>query len=251
MNDHPASRAARGAHQVGSPLPGVAGVTAEVYARLRQLIVSGALAPGAPLLESDLSVRLSVSRTPTRAAILRLQQEGFVVATQVGQVTRTIVSPLTGDDMRELLFIFGALEGLAARQVAQFPAVARLELAATMEAINGELRDASERSHLQVRHAQDLHIRFHRCCVEAAAGRRLRGELDALQPQVERYERVYTGALVLGHEFQAALREHDDLIEMIKRGDPDGAARAVATNWRNDAQRSVPIVAMLGERGIW
>ena len=55
-------------------------VTALAYGRLRELIVSGRLAPGAPLIETDLSKRLGVSRTPVRAALQRLQQEGFVGA---------------------------------------------------------------------------------------------------------------------------------------------------------------------------
>jgi DNA-binding GntR family transcriptional regulator len=226
-------------------------VTAEAYTRLRALIISGGLAPGAPLIETDLSVRLSVSRTPIRAALSRLHQEGFVLATRVGHLTRAVVSPLTSDDMRELHFMLGALEGLAVRTAAEFPEVVRLDLAGAMEAINLQLRASSQGAQPQVRDAQDLHVRFHRCCVEAAAGRRLLAELDALQPQVERYERFYTSALISGHGFEAALLEHDEIVRAIRQGDPVAAERAVTANWRNGAHRYIPIVAMLGERGSW
>jgi DNA-binding GntR family transcriptional regulator len=231
--------------------PAVASVTAEVYERLREVIISLALAPGAPLIETDLAARLGVSRTPVRAALLRLQQEGFIHVHHVGHVTRAIVAPLTGEDMRELHFMLGALEGLAVRKAARLSVDVRNRLSAAMEAINRELRAVSEGTRPQVRHAQDLHVRFHRSYVEAAAGPRLLNELNALQPQVERYERVYTGALVHGHHFQAALNEHEEIVDAVKQGDPERAEAAVVANWRNGAQRYIPIVAMLGERGTW
>ncbi len=246
------SRAARGIRP-DDPHRGLAagGVTADVYSRLRELIVSGGLAPGAPLIESDLSVRLAVSRTPIRATLLRLQQEGYIVGTPVGRVTRAIVAPLTGEDMRELHFIFGAFEGLAVRQVTQFPPDIRLRVADRMAAVNRDLRDACAGPQRQVRYAQDLHVRFHRCCAEVCEGRRLPGHLNALQPQIERYERFYTGVLVLGNGFDASLLEHDEIIEAVRQGDPERAERAVVVNWRNGAERCMPIVAMFGERGSW
>src|SRR5881396_652138 len=44
------------------------------YRRLRELIVGGRLAAGARLIETELASRLGVSRTPVRAALLRLAQ---------------------------------------------------------------------------------------------------------------------------------------------------------------------------------
>ncbi|MGE5357998.1 MAG: GntR family transcriptional regulator [Bacteroidales bacterium] len=236
---------------MGRPGCQVAGVTAEAYTRLRALIVSGGLAPGAPLIETDLSVRLGVSRTPVRAAVQRLQQEGFVAGTKVGHMFRAVVAPLTADDMRELHFMLGALEGVAVRRAAEFSEDVRTALANGMEAINVQLRVCSQGARPHVREAQDLHVKFHRCCVEAAAGRRLLTQLDSLQPQVERYERFYTGALISGHRFEAALLEHDRIVEAIRVGDAVAAERAVAANWRNGADRYGPIVELLGERGSW
>ncbi len=225
-------------------------VTTGAYGRLRALILSGGLAPGAPLIETDLSLRLGVSRTPIRAALQRLQQEGFVVATRVGQLTRAIVTPLTTIDMREVHYMVGALEGLSARLAAGLPSADRTALATRMEKINTELRAAVEGRPPEIPRAQDLHVRLHRAPVEAAAGRRLLGELDALHPQAERYERVYT-AFIDEAGLRTSLQEHDEIVRAIRGGDAEAAERAATANWRNGADRYRPIVAMLGERGSW
>jgi DNA-binding GntR family transcriptional regulator len=157
---------------------------------------------------------------------------------------------LTLDDMRELHGIFSALEGLAARGVAQLPDGPRRELAAVLRQINEELRLAWQARPGRMREAQDLHVRFHRTLDEAVSGnRRLSSELRALQPQVERYERVYTAAM--GTDFAKALEEHEEMIDSLAKGDPDAAERAAMANWRRGSERYAGIVNDLGERGSW
>ena len=70
-----------------------------------------------------------------------------------------------------------------------------------------------------------------------------------LQPQAERYERVYTGAVV--YAFDEAACEHDDIVAAIRAGDAEAAERAVARNWRGCADRYRQVVTILGERGNW
>src|SRR5687768_9042809 len=72
-----------------------------VYHRLRELIVRGRLAPGARIIETVIAARLGVSRTPVRAALQRLQQEGYVVVASPGQQSRMAVAPLTQEDALE------------------------------------------------------------------------------------------------------------------------------------------------------
>lgn len=224
-------------------------VTALAYGRLRELIVSGRLAPGAPLIETDLSKKLGVSRTPVRAALQRLQQEGFVGASASGQMLRAFVAPLTADDMREVFLMVGALEAAAARLAAGLPALSREALAREMEGLSLALRAAAGCRPPDLVRALDLHVALHRAFVAAAAGPRLVAELEVLQPQAERYERVYTGAVV--YAFEEAAREHEEIIAAIRAGDGDAAERAVARNWRGCADRYRQVVTILGERGNW
>lgn len=225
------------------------GLGQDAYEQIRDLIVAMKLAPGAALSESELTLRLGVSRTPIRQALQRLEQEGFVIAHRHGSITRLCVAPMTMEDMRELHAIFSALEGLAARSVAQLPDEPRQALAARLRRLNDELRAAWQARPGRLRDAQDLHVELHRTLDEAVVGRRLSAELKALQPQVERYERVYTAALVT--DFADALEEHAAMIEAIRTGDADAAERAATLNWRRGIVRYARIVQDLGERGSW
>jgi DNA-binding GntR family transcriptional regulator len=224
-------------------------VTSSAYQRVRDLIVAGRLAPGAPLVETELSERLGVSRTPVRAALQRLQQEGFVGASRAGTRLRAIVAPLTADDMREVFMMVGALESAAARLAAGLDPVRRQALADEMERLSEGVRDASASRPPEVMRAHDLHVRFHRAFTTAAAGPRLLAELEVLQPQAERYERVYTSAIVCA--FDEAAREHAAIVDTIRGGDMDGVERAVTGNWRGSSERYGQVVTILGERGNW
>ena len=220
--------------------------SATAYRRLRQLIVDGRLAPGTTITESELSLRLAVSRTPVREALARLRQDGLVTTTPGD---RPIVSALTADDMREVFTIVGVLEGVAARVAAGLSVDRRQRIVREMRRLNDALRVATSARPPDLAAAKDLHVRLHRFAVDAAGGPRLRAELDVLFAQWERYERAYTS--VVAADFHASLAEHDAVIDAIGRGDPDAAERGTIANYRNGAERCQRVVAMIGERGAW
>lgn len=91
--------------------------TAQAQQRLRELIVSGALSPGERLLEVPLTERLGVSRTPVRAALLRLAEEGLLDAASSGGGYR--VRQFSRQDVHDAIELRGTLEGLAARMAAE------------------------------------------------------------------------------------------------------------------------------------
>ena len=226
-----------------------ASLETETYRQLRDLIVLGKLPPGLTLAETDLVARFGVSRTPVRAALQRLQHERFVQMTRVGSLVRALVTPLTAVDMAELFTIVGALEGVAGELAAGLSSDRRRALCRRMRDLNQSLSAAAQAKPPDIVQAQDLHVQFHRAYVETAAGPRLVAELNALQPHAERYERVYTTALI--GEFGASLIEHDAIIKAIEAGDADAASRSVALNWRNGAARYRHVVEIFGEKGIW
>ena len=221
-----------------------------VYHRLRGSIVTLKLAPGAVLSELDLCHRLRVSRTPVRAALLRLQQDGLVGTTKAGRTARAVVSPLTADDMRELFLMVGALDGVAARLAAQRDERTRRRVVRELTAVNGRLQHLSTGDDLQsIRRAQELDRQFHGCYEAAGAGPRLLAKLKTLHARRERYVRVYTEALIHAHHIRESLSEHDAIIGALRAGDADAAERLAAFNHRNALERYRRSVAMLGERG--
>ncbi len=83
---------------------------------LRGLIVEGKLKPGERVLEQTLVDQFGVSRTPARAAIQRVSEEGLITALPSGGF---VVASFTDDDVFDAIAIRGTLEGMAARLAAE------------------------------------------------------------------------------------------------------------------------------------
>ncbi len=84
--------------------------------RLREMILAGELPGGTRIAELALVERLGVSRTPIRAALLRLEQEGLLQAQPNGGYA---VRTFSEADVADAIELRGTLEGLAARLAAE------------------------------------------------------------------------------------------------------------------------------------
>jgi len=84
--------------------------------RLREMILAGELAGGARIAELAIVERLGVSRTPIRAALMRLEQEGLLEALPNGGYA---VRTFSERDVADAIELRGTLEGLAARRAAE------------------------------------------------------------------------------------------------------------------------------------
>ncbi len=219
------------------------------YDQLRELIVHGRLAPGSRIVESEIAERLQVSRTPARSALHRLRQEGYVMAVDRAKEQRLVVAPLTQEDGRELFYVVGQIESLAARLSAELAPPARTPLVRQLRQLNRQLAQEAAAPKPDPLRIFDLDAAFHRAYVEGGAGVRLLALHDAIKPQAERYARLYTNALL--DEIATSVEEHAAAIRCIEAGDPEGAQRAVETNWRNAAERLAKVIGTLGERGAW
>lgn len=207
------------------------------YRRLRDSIVTLRLAPGARLTEIELGRHLGISRTPVRAALLRLEQEGLVETRGVKRSGRVTVAPMTAADMRELFLMVGALDGVAARLAAELPESPRRAVASAAGAINARLRAVSGSGAADIRAGQELDVEFHHAYEQAASGPRLVAKLAALHARRERYIRVYTEALFETNRQQESFDEHGAIIDAIARGDADAAERHAVSNHRNALER--------------
>ena len=242
MTDAAATAAGDGATGRGASI-------GRAYDELRALIVHGRLAPGSRIVESEIAERLHVSRTPARSALHRLRQEGYVTAVDRAKEQRLIVAPLTREDGRELFYIVGQIEGLAAHAGAELPPPARTALVRELRQLNQQLAQAARVAKPDPLRIFDLDTAFHRAYVEGAAGARLLALHDAIKPQAERYARLYTNALL--DEIATSVAEHAAVIRAIEAGNPASAQQAVETNWRNAAARLARVIGTVGERGAW
>jgi len=233
-----------------APPPARGKRVASAYHRLRELIVDCRLAPGTWIIEAELASRLGVSRTPIREALRLLQQEGFVTHGSSGTTkARLVVAPLTKEDARELYWIVGRLEGLAARNTAALEPTARLELAKRLKSLNDALCVIAQTGRGDADRIFQLDLSFHRNIVEASAGPRLLTLHNSVKPQAERYWRLYASAIV--DKLGVSVAEHARIIRAIEAGDGDAAEHGVEVNWQNGAERLFKVIDTLGERGGW
>jgi DNA-binding GntR family transcriptional regulator len=96
---------------VSTEIPGYVSKTDLVAALIRELVITGELAPGEQLRQRDLAQRFGVSQTPVREAMRRLESEGLLICdTHRGF---TVVAPDVGR-VEENFQIRAALESLGA-----------------------------------------------------------------------------------------------------------------------------------------
>jgi DNA-binding GntR family transcriptional regulator len=135
----------------------------EVYQQLKRDVADFKLVPGDRFTETEVSLRLGVSRTPVRQALFRLQQEGFV---EVLFRSGWRVLPFDFDQFEELYDLRQVLETTAVRRLCDGAAPASQPQLDGLAAI--WLVDAGQRSIDAVQVAQ-WDEAFH-CALVAAAG---------------------------------------------------------------------------------
>jgi DNA-binding GntR family transcriptional regulator len=179
--------------------------------RLRQLIVEGAIAPGAKLNERELAEQLRVSRTPLREAIKMLAAEGLVELLPNRGAVATLLSP---QDVADTFEVIAGLEeqsgGLAAERIGDG------ELA-EIRALHYEMLAAYTRRDLSTyyRLNAQIHDRINAAArnpVLTRTYRQLNARLQALRFRSNFDER----------KWQRAVAEHDAMVERLAARDAAG-----------------------------
>ena len=221
------------------------------YLKLRDLIVSGAMAPGSSVIDRRVAEVIGVSRTTVRTALRQLASEGFVTSVSIGEHhSRLGVGPLTIDEMCEWYSIYGALDGIAARGAATMALPRRQEIAQRVSELARAHLEAGTGDDPHLDQVQRLDASLHGTYVQAGGGPRLLQQHATVGPHVDRYGIFYATALI--RELPSEIyHEHCAIADAIAAGDPDLAERAAVTNWRNATRRFETVMRRWGERGHW
>ncbi|GGA50132.1 GntR family transcriptional regulator [Pelagibacterium lentulum] len=194
----------------------------EAASRLRAMILSGELPPGARLREMQLCDQLGVSRTPVREAFRTLAAEGLVDLLPNRSV---LVSELHAPDLEHLFLVFGSVEGLAAELACQRISEAEIgeigRLLADMIDFHGRQERASYMSINQL---------IHRRTVEIAANPVLLSVWQSLVPRVERARAL---ANLDTGRWTEALFEHTKMFTALASRDGELLARLTRQHFLN------------------
>lgn len=144
--------------------------------RLRELILAGQLPAGTRIAELALVERLGMSRTPIRAALMRLGEEGLLQALPGGGYA---VRTFSEREVADAIELRGTLEGLAARLAAErgVRQVLLQEASACLDQIDALLQPGT----LNDDHFSGfvrLNARFHRLLAEMADSALLVREIE-------------------------------------------------------------------------
>ena len=183
------------------------------YHAILAAIRDGIYRPGDPLREEEVAARLGVSRTPVREALGRLQEKGLLEAAPGRGVA---VSILSMQQIFELYAIREVLEGIVARFAARHATEAEI---ANLERINEKFAAASGDPQLAAQWNRQFHARLY----DAARNRYLRQAVEDLQ---ETIALLPDTTFVQDGRTDTATGEHVDIIEAIRRHDPDVAEKA-------------------------
>jgi DNA-binding GntR family transcriptional regulator len=193
----------------------VAGTRADdVFHWLRTAIVTGKIRPNEPLIETDLALRLRVSRTPIRESLQRLAADGLIVPRKRGWSVREY----TPEEAQQNCEVRAALEGFAtslAAERASDAELCRIEAAhdyrLALHAVHEELMVQTNRA-------------FHDAILAAAHNARL---TDAIFRSGRFYFKAPAGRQGTEEEFKAANADHGRIVTALVRRDAVAAERAM------------------------
>ncbi len=147
----------------------MANKNSRVIVRIREMILHGELSPGQRVREVELANKLGVSRTPVRESLPILAQEG--VLTQL-DTRGFIVRAFTPQEILDAIDVRGALEGLAARILAEQGPSRRV-----LHSLHECLREGDQifaKGHLvssdEARYG-DMNMQFHSLIVQGAGSK--------------------------------------------------------------------------------
>ena len=208
-----------------------------VLIQLRDLILRGEFEPGQRLAEQQLAERLGASRTPVRAALVTLEQEGLVEANDTGKY---LVRQFTPQEVADAIAVRGHLEGMAARLVAEH-GVSR-QLQGDLQACLAEGDRLLAANPLTMQSYADyaaMNDRFHALVLEACGNRALQRSValnDKLPFAPASAMLPMQGSVALDRDWMLyAHRQHHMLVDALQRG--EGArAQALAVEHTEVAQ---------------
>lgn len=199
--------------------------------RIREIllrrIVSGELSPGTNLIETRLAEEFGASRTPLRHALVRLEQEGFLI---LEPNRGFFVSPLTSEEAHELYPILSTLEQLALR--AGPPEKADVE---ELERLNEEFA-ATPADDIET--AVAANFAWHERLLAGCSNGRLMALIRTIRGQAYRYELSFFSP---GEPRLAKSVElHRGILETLARGDVEEACARLDAHWAADLDSLAP-----------
>ena len=199
------------------------------FAKLMQAIETGLYQPGDRLREVEIAERLSLSRTPIREALRRLEAENIVEhRPRVGAVIRKLGQA----EVVELYEMRLVLERTAAEMAAKHSADAEVDALAV---INDDIRQTPD----DAARAAAINQKFHHAIYLAGRNRFL---LDAARAINNALLLLGPTTLTDADRIATVVHQHSQIIDAISAGDIDAAGAAAEAHLQSSLRYRLRIM---------
>lgn len=210
--------------------------SSDAYDRILKAIIDSELRPGDTVTEIQLAQKFGFGRTPVREAIMRLENEGFIVSSD----RKKRIYILFPKDIDEIFALKQSIESMIAAQATE-KATSRdkrelTKMLAEMRSLkNGE----SSQHDAYVKRWLELDSDFHNLLFRVANNSRAAGVVDNLNLQ---FLRINLGMLVLEERVEKAIREHLEIGEAILAGNQNEASQLMYDHLENVKQTIIALM---------
>lgn len=181
------------------------------YQEIKKKIIKLEFEPNSILIEEELSAHLSVSRTPLRQALYRLELEGLIIKQSNG---RMHVAPITVEEIEEVYHAREVLEGLMAREATINMDEEHLQ---KLEDLLVLMKFAAEQNRIE--HTVSYGSEFHAVLYSLSSNKTVKRLMQQLNGQIERYRRL-SGYMNPTYSPLVPVKEHEKIFELVKKGNP-------------------------------
>ena len=188
----------------------------EVAERLRTRIFAHELAPGSWVDEQALADEFGISRTPMREALKVLASEGLVL---LKPRRGCYVTQLSEQDLDEVFPVMALLEGRVALEAAHKATETDM---ARLEQIHTDLEELAASG--DANRYFEVNDAFHNALQDIAGNRWLKQLIEDTRKVIKLTRRQ---SLESDGRIAESLAEHRQVMEALRRRDPDAAARAM------------------------
>lgn len=202
------------------------------YIQLKQRIISGELKPDAPIVEDQIAKQLSISRTPLREALQRLEMEELIIRQHNGRLK---VSPISTTEVREIFTVRKKLEEIVIVEAIEKATDADYNQLANIILL---LRETVKQNNID--DALYYGSQFHQYIYELSHHKLASNLLSQLNDRIYRYR--WLMPMKQFTQFKQSIGEHELILSYMKAKDKTGAIKLIQDHLNNSLQAIVQVI---------
>ena len=188
----------------------------DIYQTLEYEIVTLKIKPGETISENQLCKRFGISRTPVRAALQRLEQNGFV---QIIPCKGTIVTPIDLDIVDQIAYQRTAVESMVLRDFIQVCSPKEyIEIKHKYDLLEEMAQTMTDPENVDINAFLMLDLEMHAIWFRSMNKWYIWQNLTKPQPDYSRFTRL---DVVRANNVPDVLSEHREILRVIREKDVD------------------------------